>query len=333
MPIQNADLTAGTGFVLEPMNLTDTQKVLVTNIIANIQGNEAGIDALAEDSQAKLNEVITAVNDLKDGTDTDIATLESNINAIMYLESEAGNDSFVGLFSKLYESINNKKEALAFTLDVAESPNGEVLLDLSAYNFQSTEEYEVLPSIVTDATGRSLGVDFKKVNVNGGILTIRDKDRLQFGDNPEARYDAFVKGKVQITVVIVRTAVALQGDLTEVDGDKVHLGHTAQEHILLMSDVTITASEGSASDKLAVTVSSNSDFDGRVINVIVDGLHTEEVDGTMITEPIQAYVDAIVLDANGYGNLEVTVPYPASEYSMGITANSPYIDGNIPAQG
>jgi hypothetical protein len=231
MPIQNADLTTGTGFVLEPMNLTDTQKVLVTNIIANIQGNEAGIDALAEDSQAKLNEVITAVNDLKDGTDTDIATLESNINAIMFLESEAGNDSFVGLFTKLYESINNKKEALAFTLDVAESPNGEVLLDLSAYNFQSTEEYEVLPSMVTDATGRSLGVDFKKVNVNGGILTIRDKDRLQFGDNPEARYDAAVKGAVQITVVIVRTAIALQGDLTEVDGDKVHLGHTAEEHI------------------------------------------------------------------------------------------------------
>ena len=276
MAIENATLTSGTGFVLAPMNLTDTQKTLVSNIIENIHGNESGIENLATESQEKLNEVISAVNSLKEGTDTDIATLEDNINAILYLESEAGNDSFVGLFTKLYTAINEKKEALAFILDVESSENGQVLLDLSAYGFTSMTEYEVLPSMVTDDTGRSLSVDFKKVNQNGGILTIRDKDRLQFGDNAEARYDAAVKGEVQVTVVIVRTASPIKADLTEVDGDHVHLGHSWTEHIV------ITRSEVDGERKVEVAISKELSGLEYIIEILdADDTLLERVNGTV----------------------------------------------------
>jgi len=305
MPILDADLTSGTGFVLEPMNLTDTQKVLVTNIIANIHGNESGIANLAEESQAKLNEVITSINSLKEGTDTDIATLESNINAILYLESEAGNDSFVGLFTKLYTAINEKKEALAFTLDVAESPNGQVLLDLSAYGFQSTDEFEVLPSMVTEEHGRSLGVDFKKVNVNGGLLTIRDKDRLQFGDNPEARYDAATKGAVQVTVVIVRTAVALEADIDTVAGEHVHLGHKASDHITFIADLpnssySLAVDSIFAGSELRIDTKSVDADDATLTVVDMGAVQTIPAEGFTLTgADMPATVIAIIVNIDG----------------------------------
>jgi len=229
MPLINADFSANT-FVLDPMLLTDTQKTLMTNIIANITANKGLTESVSSASQTKLNEVIAEVNALQEGTSVDIVALQAQIDAILFLESEAGNDSFVGAFTKLFDAINSRKETDAFTLPVTASPNGQVALDLSSFGFSALSEFEVLPQPVTSASGQNIDVTFEKDTLSQGILTIRDGDRLSFADNAESYYDAATKGSINITVIVVKTATPIVADLTEVDGDDVHLGHDAADH-------------------------------------------------------------------------------------------------------
>ena len=239
--ITPVDLTPDT-FTLTPMVLTDSSKVLVESIIANITSGEQNLEDLAQGSQDKLNEVITAVNDMKAGYDVDFEALEEKIEAILFLESEAGNDSFVGLFTKLFVAINGRKEPVAFTKNIVASPLGKVSVDLTAYGFSALDEFEVIPAVVTDIAGKSIECTFRKVSLVEGELTLRDADRLMFAENTESFYEAEVKGAVSVTVMMVKTATAIHGDLVEVDGDEVHLGHDESYHTPPFTDFTVLSS-------------------------------------------------------------------------------------------
>jgi hypothetical protein len=231
MPITQTNFTQVE--VLKPMLMTDTQKTLVGNIIDNITADRDALATLKDESQAKFNEVIDSVNALQEGTDVDIAALEDNINAILYLESEAGNESFTGMFTKLFKAINDRKETLAFTTQVTSSPNGQVILDLTAYEFKSLSEYELQVAVTTDDSGRNLEATAKKLSTTQAVVTIRDNDRLSFVENAESFYDAAVKGQVELVTIIVRTAKPIGGHLTSVAGVETHLGHDISEHMIV----------------------------------------------------------------------------------------------------
>jgi len=219
MSISNADFSGNT-FVLDPMSLTDRQVTLISNIINNIQANRNLIGDVSHDTEDKMNEVIDAVNDLQSGTSVDIDALEAKIQAMLFLESEAGNDSFVGAFTKLFTAINGRKETDAFTMGVRSSPNGRVALDLSNFGFTSHNEYEVFVQPVTAPNGQALDATFFKDTLTSGTITLRDKDRLSFVENAESFYDASVKGMVMLTVIVVKTARPITASITEVDGDE-----------------------------------------------------------------------------------------------------------------
>lgn len=223
MPISNADFSGNT-FVLDPMELTMKQVTLITNIINNIQANKGLVEGVSQDSETKLNEVIAEVNALQDGTSVNIAELEQKINAILFLESEAGNDSFVGAFTKLYEAVNGRKETDAFTMEVNSSPAGVFALDLTPFGFTTQDEYEVFVQPVTTANGQALEATFAKDSVTSGNITLRDKDRLSFAANDESFYEAQVKGAVKVTVIVVKTATPITASITEVDGDARQFG-------------------------------------------------------------------------------------------------------------
>jgi hypothetical protein len=205
-----------TGFTLSPMILTETSKNLFTSIIENIQGNEDTIGNLASETQTKFNEVISTVNTLKAGTDIDLGQLEQTINDIIQLEEGSGNESFVAAFEKMFNELNRREESDVFRAVVTDAPNGKFALDLSAYEFQSEDDYQIVVKIPTQANRLITGT-FEKVDENGGIITLRDEEVFQDADIATSFYNPN-GNSLDVIVLVVRTAVPISGQVTLVDG-------------------------------------------------------------------------------------------------------------------
>ena len=211
-------------FTLAPMLLSQSQLTLFNNIIANIRDNEVMYNSVSAGITPKLNEVIDAFNNLEVGTPADFSNIQANIDTIMFIESEAGNDSFIGAFTKLFDAINNRDEVNVFKLPITASAKGIVSVDLTQYGFTTTSEFTVLVAVETTQSGRNVSATFKKISPTQGQILLRDGDRITDLNNPESFYDAVDKGLVNVIVTIVSTAKPIGATLTDVNGNTTNLG-------------------------------------------------------------------------------------------------------------
>jgi hypothetical protein len=293
MAIADVDLSGNT-FTLTPMNMTDTAQTLLESIIANIGNDKVKFETLQTTSQNKFNEIAGVVNGLGSAHDLDVEELQNKIDAIIALESEAGNDSFVGLFSKLYTEINRRKEVLAWTLDVENTVEGKVGIDLTAYGFSSTNEYTIQAEVQTAGT-QNLSCSIEYASATSAVLTIRDNQFIQFGTNANSFYTANATDKkVKVSIILVKTATPLFGTVTEVDGDVDEFGTP------LVAPVEM--------------VSSTVDADG---NYVLNGLQ-----GTLTPTVVT------VVESDPYTDFTVNATDGTDEFT--ITSNTPVkINGNI----
>ena len=269
MPIDNIDLTTNSSYSLSPMILTDTLKTLFGNIIDNIQVRRAKLTTLQQETESELNSVIGSINVLRDGATIDLDALQSTIQGIIDLESENGDETFVSQMQTMYTELNRREEADRFRIKVLNAPNGKFDVDLTAYNFQTMEEYQVICKVPTQVDGKLITATFKKVSKTKGVVTLRDKDVFQSASISTSFYDPNGT-ELDVVFMLVRTSTKLSGTTTEVDGDvdnygelpivypealaitdaslvfdksvgKMHLHATLNSHDNVFSDLTVSS--------------------------------------------------------------------------------------------
>jgi len=206
------------------MNLSDAQKVLITEMIDNIMANKDGINGLTEDSETKFNEIIPIINTIKAGQTVNFEELSKKIEAILMLESEAGNGSFVGAFGMLFSALNGRKETSSFTETVT-SANGLVDVDISALGFASVGDYIVICQEV-QKDGLNVTARAKKVSRDSVRVEILDNDFVSYADNPNRFFNAS-SSPVDINVVVIHNPTPLSATFNEVDGDVTTVGENA----------------------------------------------------------------------------------------------------------
>ena len=291
--IAPVDLSGNT-FTLTPMNMTDTAQTLLESIIANIGNDKAKFEQLQTTSQAKFNEIANVVNTLGDANQIDIDALQNKIDAIVALESEAGNDTFVGLFTKLFTEMNRRKETLAWVLPVENTVDGKVGIDLTAYGFSSTSDYVIQVEVQTKGL-EDLDCSVQYESATNAIVTIRDNAYISFGTNAGSFYSANATDKkLFLSVILVKAASPLFGTVTEVDGDVDEFGTP------LIAPVSM--------------VSSSVDADG---NYVLNGLQGTDTP-TVIT----------IVESDPYTDFTWNGTDGTDEFT--ITSNTPVkINGNI----
>lgn len=234
MAITDIDLSGNT-FTLTPMVMTDTAQQLLESIISNITNDKQTFEQMTQQSQAKVNEIIAAVNAINDGLDIDLDELQQKVQDIINLQSELGDDSFVGLFRTLFDELNDRKEILVWTLSVTSTVQGKVGIDLSQYGFNSVDDYEVMCNIRTKGT-KNLTATFEKVSSTTGTVTIRNNDHISFATNPNSFFTAdATDNKVQLTLLLSKTATPIFGRVTEVDGDLDEFGEPLIQPVTLVN--------------------------------------------------------------------------------------------------
>ena len=176
MPIASVDLTTNSDYTLSPMILTDTTKNLFTSIISNIELRRDTLELLETESETELNRVITSINNLKAGANINVDELEETVANIIKLESENGDNDFVSVMQTLFTELNRREEADKFRMKVSEALDGQFTVDLSAYGFESQDEYQVICKVPTLVSGRFITATYRKTGTDTGVVTLRDKD-------------------------------------------------------------------------------------------------------------------------------------------------------------
>jgi len=240
MAIQNIDLSGNT-FTLTPMVMTDTAQQLLESIITNIAQDKTTFEQMSQKAQTKVNEVIGAVNAINSGLTVDLGELQQKIQAIVNLQSELGDNTFVGLFRTLFDELNSRKEILVWTLDVTSTVEGKVGIDLTQYGFSSINDYEVMCNIRTKGL-KNLSATFEKVSATSGVVTIRSNDHISFATNANSFFTAnATDNKVQLTLLLSKTATPIFGSITEIDGDLDEFGEPLIAPVVLVNS-TVDAS-------------------------------------------------------------------------------------------
>jgi uncharacterized protein YukE len=161
---------------LNPVDYTQGIYKTVQNLVSNIQNIADKHNALDSDVENALNDLQNQVDQINETLDADLDEINAKVTALKELLGEGDSeDQFldvIDIVNKLVDAINTLKKNDTYTY-LFNSDTGEVTVDLSAYGFDSNDEYDLLVAMNGDFMA-PVTLQAAKVNEKTAKIIARD---------------------------------------------------------------------------------------------------------------------------------------------------------------
>ena len=138
---------SGDKITLNPVDYTQGIFKTVQTLVANLNDLADKHNDLDTDVENALNDLQSQVDNINDALDADLDEINDKITALKEILGQGDTeDQFldvIDIVNKLVDAINALKKNDTYTY-LFNSDTGEVTIDLSAYGFGSSDEYQLL---------------------------------------------------------------------------------------------------------------------------------------------------------------------------------------------
>jgi uncharacterized protein YukE len=141
---------SGDKVTLDPVDYTQGIYKTVQTLVSNIQNLAEKHNSLDEDVESALNDLQNQIDDINESLDADLDEIKSKVTALKELLGEGDTeDQFldvIDIVNQLVDTINAIKKNDTYNY-LFNSSTGEVSVDLSAYGFNSKDDYDIMVSM------------------------------------------------------------------------------------------------------------------------------------------------------------------------------------------
>jgi hypothetical protein len=144
---------------------------VIQKLVSDLNDLSSVHNELTEDTQEIVNDLKDKIDALEEATDVDVEELQESINKLKSILDDADTElDIVGTLDVLADELN-ARETIVKKRVLFNSDTGKVAVDISDFNFENKDDYEVLVS--AEALTQN-------GNVNPAVVAFNKKDEKTF---------------------------------------------------------------------------------------------------------------------------------------------------------